>query len=211
MAKAIAGELGFIHIDSGAMYRALTWLALQEGVGAGDEEGLSRLAKSAEIRFRHVEPRDGRQLVYCRGQNVTDDIRNLQVSQTVSAVAALPGVREAMVEAQKQLAAGRDVVMDGRDIGTVVLPEAECKIFLTASVEERAKRRWREREGQGQALEEIVEELRKRDDEDTNRKASPLRQAEGSVLLDTTPMSFQEAVEETLRLVRESGANREKR
>ena len=210
MAKALAGKLGCLHIDTGAMYRALTWLALEQGLALDDEEGLSRLAGTADIRLQPAGGADGAQLVYCQGEDVTSAIRGMPVSLAVSTVAAIPGVRAAMVEAQRKMASGREVVMDGRDIGAVVLPDAECKIFLTASVEERAKRRLLERAGGAEntadplALEAITAELKKRDDEDINRAASPLRQPEDSVLLDTTSMSFSEVLDESLRLVREA-------
>jgi cytidylate kinase len=203
VARAIAHELGFVYVDSGAMYRALTWLALRQGIDAGDEESLSLLAKTADIRICQSKSKDFTQQVFCQGQDVTEEIRSLPVSRAVSKVSAIGGVREAMVEAQKGIAANHDVVMEGRDIGTVVLPDAECKIYLTASAEERASRRKKEREGtdRDRPLEAIVEEIVRRDHEDMNRRISPLRQAEDSILLDTTFMSFEEAVQEVLKLV----------
>jgi len=190
------------------MYRALTWLALRQGTDTADGEALGRLAESADIRF-HQSTAGEAQRVYCRGRDVTEDIRSRPVSIAVPGVSAFADVRKAIVEIQRKLAADQDVVMEGRDIGTVVLPDAECKIYLTATVEERAKRRLKERVGPGdlsgeagQTLEDIILELKKRDLEDSTRKISPLRRAEGSVLLDTTSLSFQEAVEEALRIVR---------
>ena len=187
------------------MYRAVTWLALQQGLGPGDDESLLRIAESADICFQQ-SGHGAAQSVFCRGRDVTGDIRSLAVSGAVSWVSALPGVRDAMVKAQREMAAGYDVVMDGRDIGTVVLPDAECKIFMTASLEERAKRRLKEREGKipEQVLDDIISELKSRDEEDSNRAASPLRMAEDSVLLDTTALSFQEVIDEVLTIIRAS-------
>ncbi len=204
MAKALAAQLGFIHIDTGAMYRALTWLALQQDVPLTDEQALSLLAQEAVIDFQQADSPEEKQQVFCQEQNVTEVIRSQEVSRAVSRVAAVAGVREALTEAQRRLAAGRDVVMDGRDIGTVVLPQADCKIYLTASVEERALRRWKEMgaKDQDQALEDIVQDIAKRDYEDTHRITSPLRPAADSILLDSTALSFQEVVEKALALVR---------
>ncbi len=204
MAKALAAQLGFIHIDTGAMYRALTWLALQQDVPLTDEQALSLLAQEAVIDFQQADSPEEKQQVFCQEQNVTEVIRSQEVSRAVSRVAAVAGVREALTEAQRRLAAGRDVVMDGRDIGTVVLPQADCKIYLTASVEERALRRWKEigAKDQDQALEDIVQDIAKRDYEDTHRITSPLRPAADSILLDSTALSFQEVVEKALALVR---------
>ena len=187
------------------MYRAVTLLALREGLGPDDEESLIRLAKDANIRFEQTGQEDEQQ-IYCCGENVTEEIRSLPVSEAVSGIAAVAGVREALVEAQRKMAADQHVVMDGRDIGTVVLPEAECKIYLTASAEERARRRKKERAGKAKerTLEEITAEIRKRDEDDMSRENSPLRQAEDSVLLDTTYMHFQESVDAALEIVRVS-------
>ncbi len=204
MAKSLAANLGFIHIDTGAMYRALTWLALQQGIPLTDEQALGRLAREAVIDFRTGQDAEASQQVFCQGQNVTEVIRSQEVSRAVSQVAAVAGVREALTGAQRRLAAHRDVVMDGRDIGTVVLPQADCKIYLTASVEERALRRWKEREAKDrdQTLEDIVQDIARRDYEDTHRITSPLRPAADSILLDSTALSFQEFVEKALALVR---------
>jgi len=197
VARALAEALGFIHIDTGAMYRAVTWLSLQQGVGTEDGEALSRLAETADIAFIQGGPGEAGQQVMCQGRNITEDIRSAEVGRLVSRVSAVAGVRAALVEAQRRLAAGFDVVMDGRDIGTVVLPGAECKIFLTASVEERAKRRMKQREGKDSALtlDEIAADIEKRDRDDENREISPLVMAKDSILLDTTSLRFREAVD----------------
>ena len=183
-------------------------MALEMGTDTDDGEALGRLAESADIRFQQ-DPAGGAQRVFCRGRDVTGDIRSRPVSKAVPGVSAFTEVRKAIVETQRKLAAGHDVVMEGRDIGTVVLPDAECKIYLTASAEVRAERRLLERKDTdpaggeaGQSLAEVIQELEKRDKEDSTRPISPLRRAEGSILLDTTSLSFPEAVEEALRIVR---------
>jgi len=184
------------------MYRAVTWLALREKMSLEDEEGLIRLARNADIRMVHDES-GTIQMIDGQGRNLTEEIRSRQVNAAVSQVAAIAGVREALVDIQRKMAENQNVIMDGRDIGTVVLPHAECKIYLTATAEERARRRKKEREGKDQdrTLEEIAIEIRKRDEEDMRRTHSPLRKAEDSIVLDTTALSFQEAVEAAAEIV----------
>jgi cytidylate kinase len=208
VAKALAVRLGFIHIDTGAMYRALTWLALRQAIPLTDEKALSRLAQRAVIDFRQADAAEESQRIFCQGQDVTGMIRSQEVSHAVSRTAAIAGVRKALVKAQRRLAAEHDVVMDGRDIGTVVLPQADCKIFLTASVVERARRRWQEQanHGQSRTLEQIVQDIERRDYEDTHRISSPLRPAADSILLDSTALGFQDVVEKAFALVRSAQA-----
>ena len=203
----MASRLGFIHIDIGAMYRALTWLALEKGIPAGDHEALGRLARRADIRFSRSE--SGKQLTWCQDADVTEAIRTPLISNQVSKIAAVPEVREALVERQRSMACCQDVVMDGRDIGTVVLPDAECKIFLTASVEERARRRLREleRAGESVSLEKLAREISERDERDSRREASPLRRAKDAVLLDTTDLSFQQVVDRIVELAEKKKAD----
>ncbi|MEA4893570.1 MAG: (d)CMP kinase [Peptococcaceae bacterium] len=198
----MAASLGYIHIDTGAMYRAVTWLALEKKVPFTDRQALGRLARQADIRFSRGA--GGRQLTWCQGQDVTEVIRTPRINNSVSGIAAVPEVRAALVEQQRRMAACQDVVMDGRDIGTVVLPRAECKIFLTASVEERARRRLEELTAAGQeiSLEKLAEEIALRDYQDSHRSVGPLRQAEDAVLLDTTGLSFQEVVDHIVGLAR---------
>jgi cytidylate kinase len=208
------------------MYRAVTWLALRENLPLTDEAALSRLAAAAVIEFR-PEAGSGGQEVYCQGENVTAAIRRPAVSRAVSLVSAVDGVRAAMLKAQRSLAADRDVVMEGRDIGTVVLPQAQCKIFLTASPEERAARRLLQLRGGGGAGEadaadaadaadvlaraggmtpaeiEILRDMTKRDYQDSHRANSPTRPAEDSVILDTTSLSFSLVLERLLALARD--------
>ena len=202
IAKALAQTLGFVHIDTGAMYRALTWLALERDIPLDNEEALTSLAQEADIRLQ-VSPTGEAQDVYCQGRRITEEIRGLAVSDAVSTVSAVAGVRQIMLDIQRNLAANQDVVMDGRDIGTVVLPDAECKIFLTASIEERALRRKKEREGtdQDRSLEEIMAEISQRDEADQNRASSPLRPAEDSVIVDTSALSFAESLDTIISIV----------
>ncbi len=188
------------------MYRALTWLALRENVPLDDADALTALAREAEIYFEHTPGENGVQRVFCQGHDVTEEIRGLAVSRAVSGVSSVAGVREVFARAQRKLASEHDVVMDGRDIGTVVLPDARCKIFLTASVEERARRRMTERGADGlrQSLEEIKAEIEQRDLADSIRKNSPMKPASDSVILDTTSLSLSEVIEAVINLARAS-------
>ena len=206
VARALAHRLGYIYIDTGAMYRAVTWLALKNDISAVDEEGLTLLAQTADIRFEQSENDDDQQ-VYCRDHNVTQEIRSVKVSRAVSAISVVSGVRSALVKLQQEMAADHDVVMEGRDIGTVVLPSADLKVYLTASVEERADRRQKERAagGQEQSLAEIVAEIMKRDADDSGRADSPLRPPDDSVILDTTDLSLPEVVAAVAMMVKDLG------
>lgn len=199
IAKKVAETLGFAYIDTGAMYRAVTWKLLQTGKEFSPELA-AELAEKIEIRFR---PESDRNRVYVDGQEVTDDIRTQEVSRLVSRVAAVPAVREAMVAQQRLMGAESGVVMDGRDIGTVVFPAAQCKIFLTASVEERARRRGLELEAKGQQVDykALQADIASRDKQDSEREVSPLRQAEDAVYLDTSDMDIRQVTEEIIRLV----------
>ena len=199
IAKKVAETLGFAYIDTGAMYRAVTWKLLRTGKEFSPELA-AELAETIEIRFR---PESDRNRVYVDGQEVTDDIRTQEVSRLVSRVAAVPAVREAMVAQQRLMGAESGVVMDGRDIGTVVFPAAQCKIFLTASVEERARRRGLELEAKGQQVDykALQADIASRDKQDSEREVSPLRQAEDAVYLDTSDMDIKQVTEEIIRLV----------
>jgi len=200
IAKMLAEKLGFLYIDSGAMYRAITYVAIENEVSCNDEEELARLAAETEIDFMIADT--GKQLVICNGLDVTALIRNPRISKKVSLVSQHPGVRRILVEKQQDLAEKRDVVMDGRDIGTVVLPKAECKIFLTASLAERARRRYMEFLGKGYAQEydTIRAELERRDTLDANREVGPLRQACDAVVIDTTCLGLQDVVTKIMKI-----------
>ncbi|SMB98326.1 cytidylate kinase [Thermanaeromonas toyohensis ToBE] len=204
VARQLAKRLGYLYIDTGAMYRALTWKALKEGTKVTDEAALVDLARNTSLEFKEVAP--GEVSVYCDGEDVTRLIRSPEVSRHVSTVAAWPRVREEMVKLQRDLAARRKVVMDGRDIGTHVLPEANHKFFLTASLEERARRRWQELIAQGNkfSLEEIKREIEERDRRDSQRIVAPLRPAPDAVIIDTSNLTPEEVTEHILKTIRKN-------
>lgn len=192
IAKMTASKLGYTYIDTGAMYRALTYKAINQGIAMEDGEELCDLLRRIEIL---LVPSKEIQSVLVDGEDISEDIRTRQVTANVSAVAAHAEVRHLMVEKQRILASnGVGVVMDGRDIGTAVLPDAELKIFMTASVEERAKRRFIEDETRGNTatLKQLMNEISERDRADSERLESPLRQAEDAILVDTTSMTIEE-------------------
>lgn len=203
IAKILADHLGFIYIDTGAMYRAVTLLSGENGIPYDDEEKLASLAAQAHLQL--IRSTDGKQTVLCNGRDVTAEIRSPAVTKNVSLVASLVGVRRELVKKQQELAADQDVVMDGRDIGAVVLPEAQCKIYLTASIEERARRRHLEllEKGYQADYETIRQELQERDWLDQHRAADPLCPSPEAVVIDTTDLSHREVVEEILQIYRQ--------
>lgn len=199
IARQVAGKLGFAYIDTGAMYRAVTWKLLQTG-----EAFSPALAGELAQRIRIVFVPEGEiNRVLVDGTEVTRAICSIEVTSLVSKVAAVPAVRDAMVAQQRRMGMEGGIVMDGRDIGTVVFPAAQCKIFLTASVEERALRRGKELAAKGEAVnyEQLRTAIARRDKEDSERAVSPLRQAEDAIYLDTTEMDITRVTEEILRLV----------
>lgn len=196
MAKDLAREIGYIYIDSGAMYRAVTLYCLQHTFIEGEtirEEALKAALNDIRISFRS-NPETGRPDTYLNDINVEKEIRSMEVANRVSTVAALGFVREALVAKQQEIGKEKGIVMDGRDIGTVVFPEAELKIFVTASAEVRAQRRVDELKAKGQEVsyEEVLENVKKRDYLDSTRAISPLRQAEDALILDNSDMSIEE-------------------
>ncbi|KEO83663.1 (d)CMP kinase [Tumebacillus flagellatus] len=193
VAKRVAAALGVAYVDTGAMYRAITWKALQREIPLHDEAALTDLANSIRIDFK---PRPEGQAVFVDGVEVTDAIRTLEVTNNVSAVSAVAGVRIAMVNLQRDIASRTGVLMDGRDIGTVVLPNADVKIWLTASVEARANRRYQELLGKGVQcdLQQIQDDIQRRDEYDASREHSPMVKAEDAVVVDTTGMSVDEVI-----------------
>ncbi|HFI0632454.1 TPA: (d)CMP kinase [Streptococcus suis] len=195
VAKIIAKDFGYTYLDTGAMYRSATYLALQNAVEVTDQDAIVALLHQYPIRFGRDE--NGQQLVFVGDQDVTLPIRDNQVTNNVSAVAALPLVREELVRLQQEIAQAGGIVMDGRDIGTVVLPQAELKIFLIASVEERALRRFKENTERGieTDLETLKEEIAARDFKDSNRAVSPLKAAEDAITFDTTGVSIEGVVQ----------------
>ena len=194
VAKIIAKQLGYTYLDTGAMYRSATFLALKNGIEVSNQEKIVELLESNPIRFGRDE--NGEQLVFVGECDVTLPIRDNQVTNNVSAVAALPLVREKLVHLQREIAQAGGIVMDGRDIGTVVLPQAELKIFLIASVEERALRRFKENTERGieTDLETLKEEIAARDFKDSNRAISPLKAADDAITFDTTGVSIEGVV-----------------
>ena len=196
MAKDLAREVGYIYIDSGAMYRAVTLYCLENGLFTNegiDTERLESAMPDIRISFE-LNPETQRPMTFLNGQNVEDRIRTMEVSNRVSPVAALPFVRKALVELQQEMGRAKGIVMDGRDIGTAVFPDAELKIFVTASAEIRAQRRYDELKAKGQeaSFEEILTNVKERDYIDQNREVSPLRKAEDALLLDNSNMTIEE-------------------
>ena len=196
MAKDLAREVGYIYIDSGAMYRAVTLYCLENGLFTPDgidTEKLEAMMPNIRISFQ-LNPETQRPMTYLNGENVEDRIRTMEVSTRVSPVAAIPFVREALVKQQQEMGQAKGIVMDGRDIGTVVFPDAELKIFVVASAEIRAQRRYDELKAKGQeaSYEEILANVKERDYIDQNREVSPLRQAEDALLLDNSNLTIEE-------------------
>ena len=202
ISKVVANELGYLYIDTGAMYRGVTWAVLDSHVDVNNQKEVEALLPSLDLT---LEPTASACKVYVKGQDVTDLIRQQQINENVSTIASYKGVREYLVERQQAMAAVGGVILDGRDIGSVVLPNAELKIYLTASVDARAKRRWLEVQGTSneQPLEEIKKNVESRDEMDKNRDESPLVCVEDAIVVDSSNMTFDETVEHILHLVQE--------
>lgn len=202
LAKRLAKDLGYVYVDTGAMYRSIGLYAVRAGVDPKDEAAVTALLPQIKLAIRLV---DGAQHIYLNGEDVSDAIRAENIGMAASAVSAHPPVRAFLLDTQRGLAADQNILMDGRDIGTVVLPEAELKIFLTASPEERARRRCQELELRGtpEPYEKVLADIQRRDYNDTHRSAAPLRQAEDAVLLDTTHLDFDGALQAVEALIRE--------
>ena len=194
IAKKIAQDKGYMYIDTGAMYRTLAHKAVTQGIDiTSDKESVCAMLKDTKVE---VVYKDGMQRMICDGIDVTDNIRTPQISKGASDISAISEVREWLLEFQRSLARGNNCLMDGRDIGTVVLPFANVKIFLTASPESRAKRRYDELIAKGQSVsyEEVLSDMIARDTNDSNRACAPLKQAEDAVYVDTSELNFEEAV-----------------
>ena len=206
-AKALASRLGYIFIDTGAMYRAVTLFALRSGMirnGEVDRKALVEALGRIRIGFRY-NPEKGKSDIYLDGENVEDEIRGIEVSTWVSHVSSIAEVRALLVHLQQQMGKDKGIVMDGRDIGTVVFPDAELKIFMTASPHVRALRRYKELSGKGEnvSLEEIERNIEERDRLDETRKESPLRRAKDAVLLDNSEMTVDGQMEWVMKLIEE--------
>ena len=203
IARKAAAELGFIYVDTGALYRTVALNALRNGVeNTKNPEEVIPTLKTAEVSLKFI---DGEQHVFLRDEDVSTDIRQNEVSMAASNVSSIPEVRTFLFDLQRNIAKNNDCIMDGRDIGTVVLPDAKIKIFLTASAEARADRRFKELQEKGQdvAYETILKEIKERDYQDMNRATAPLKQAEDAVLVDTTEIGLQESIELMINTIKE--------
>ena len=202
IAKKVAKELDFIYVDTGAMYRSMALYLIRKGVKAEEKNKIIELLPEIHVTLAYVE---GEQHVYLNQEDVSSLIRNEEVSQMTSSISTIPEVREALLSLQRNLAKENNVLMDGRDIGTCVLPNAELKIYLTASTKVRAKRRYDEMIEKGMEcnLKELEASIKERDYRDMNREIAPLKQAEDAVFLDTSDMNIEEVVSAIIRLVKE--------
>ena len=202
MAKAAAAKLGIVYVDTGAIYRSIGYYVYTKGIDPKDAPAVIAILPELDIQMRYGE--DGVQRMILNGEDVSTQIRLPEMSMYASAVSAIPEVRTFLLEMQRQIARTTSVIMDGRDIGTVVLPNAEVKIFLTASAEIRAQRRMKELEQRGtpQPFAEVLQQIEERDWADSHRAIAPLRQAEDAVLLDTGALDFDESLEAMLAIIR---------
>ncbi|MFV0528915.1 MAG: (d)CMP kinase [Lachnospiraceae bacterium] len=204
IAKAVAKKLGFIYVDTGAMYRAMALFLIDQGVVPTDSASIAKVCEQADIEIRYTE---GRQQVWLNGENVTERLRSEAVGEMASISSSNGKLREKLVRLQQQIASRDNVVMDGRDIGTKVLPQAQVKIYLTASVVTRASRRYEELRSREEPadLEAIQQSIQERDERDTNRVNSPLVQAADAVLVDSSDLSIEEVTETIIRIYQEAG------
>ena len=202
LAKRLAKELGFVYVDTGAIYRTIAYFIYSAGISPDDQQAVVAALPDIQVELRYGD--DGLQHMLLGGTDVTREIRLPEISRYASKVSAYPEVRAFLLEMQRQLARTHNVIMDGRDIGTVVLPNADIKIFLTASPKARARRRWKELEERGTPapLEQVLREIEERDAHDIQRETAPLRQADDAVLVDTTELDFQGSFEALLVLIR---------
>ena len=203
MAKAISRELGCVYLDTGAIYRTVAYHMFLMGISPKDRDGVNRLIDDVNISIEF--PGDGRQHMILNGYDVTDEIRTSQISQGASQVSAHPVVREVLLDLQRSMAQKSNIIMDGRDIGTVVLPNADVKIFLTASAKVRAKRRLLELEEKGEKItfQQVLADIEERDERDSTRAVAPLRCASDAIRVDTSNLNLEQSVEYLLRVIRE--------
>lgn len=201
IAKLVAKEKGYIYVDTGAMYRGLAIHFLNRGIDPEDRKAVAEACRDAEVTIGYE---DGAQQIYLNGENVTSMLRAEETGNMASKTSAIPEVREKLLELQRSLAREKDVIMDGRDIGTNILPNADVKIYLTASVETRARRRYDELQEKGEdcSLEEISRDIRERDERDMTREIAPLKKADDAVLVDSSDMTIQQVVDEICRYCR---------
>ncbi len=194
MAKCLARKLGFVYVDTGAIYRTVGYHMNLMGIGPRDKDGVERLLDDVNLKITYGD--DGSQHMLLNGFDVTEEIRTPEMSKIASEISAQPAVREFLLDMQRDIAKTHNVIMDGRDIGTVVLPQADVKIYLTASARVRAERRMKEQEakGQKQSFEKVLQEIEARDHQDMTRAIAPLKQAKDAVLLDTSELNLEESV-----------------
>lgn len=201
IARRAAQQLGFVYVDTGAIYRTIGYAVSSGGTDIRDAQAVEKLLPTVDIKMDWI---DGVQHMYLSDCDVTSRIRSPEVSSTASIVAAIPAVRQYLLDMQRDVAKKRSVIMDGRDIGTVVLPDADVKIYLFASVEVRAKRRWLEM--QEVPFEQILHQVAQRDERDMNREVAPLRPAEDAVMLDTSEMDLQQSIDAVIDIIRKKTA-----
>ena len=202
VARAAAAQLGYIYVDTGAMYRAIGLAVCRKGIEGEDADGIAAALSDIEVRLAY---QDGLQHILLNGEDVSEAIRTPEIAYYASKVSAVPAVRQFLLDVQRNMAKSSNILMDGRDIGTVILPDAPVKIFLTASAETRAKRRFLELSEKGQQVtfESVLADIEARDKQDMTRAVAPLRQAEDAVLLDTSALDLTQSIEAVLRIIRE--------
>lgn len=200
VAQMVAEKLKYLYLDTGAMYRAVTYLVVKRGVNPDDEKAVTETARQADIELKCNVDGSGKPRVFVNGEEITDKIRTREISNLVSPLSAIASVRSILVDQQRKLAAGGKVVLDGRDIGTVVLPNADVKIFLTASPEERARRRLKDIEKSGETadFQELLAEIEARDKRDSTRDVAPLKVADGGIVVDTDSLTIDQVVSQIL-------------
>ena len=203
LARALARSLGYLYVDTGAIYRTVGLQAFRNGIDPENGDAVVALLPGLDIGLGYGE--DGVQRMYLNGEDVSQAIRQHEISRYASCVSALPEVRSFLLDRQRQLAREHDVVMDGRDIGTVVLPQADVKIFLTATPEARARRRWLELQDRGEQaqFDTVLRDVKERDQRDANRSTAPLRQAEDDILADTTELDLDQSLALLIQIVKE--------
>lgn len=207
LAKRLARALNYLYFDTGMLYRAVTWAALQRGIDPTDEAQMTQLAQRLEIQLQ-TDPKTGETLIYHQGREISGELRSPQVDRWVSVVAAHPGVRQALRQVQRRLALQGRIIVVGRDIGTVIVPEADLKIFLDASLEERAHRRYREARSRGLrvSLEQVLQDLQRRDTLDSQRAVAPLRPAQDAHIIHTNGLTPEEVFQRIMALIEECRA-----
>lgn len=206
ISRLLARKLAYRYLDTGAMYRAITYLALEEGIDIHDTEEIVKLSKKIEMQITSPDENHISHIII-NGRDVTDSLRTKEVDLNVSTVAKNKAIRELMTEMQRNIASSGNIIMDGRDIGTRVLPDADYKFFITASLEERARRRWKELREKGLevSLAEIEKKIAERDREDSTRELAPLVKAEDAILIDTSNLSIQEVLDKLISYIKDEG------